>query len=243
MFYVPSTVEDYGAREEATPGYPVVGIDGNALKNCKNLKELWMPESIEYLDRGIFSGCDSLEEIGFLTPNPTYTIKGNCVIHTADKLIVAAIKTSVIPSDGSATNIAVGAFCGIKGLKSLIIPDCIKYFGDNGTFSNCTDLEYVKVGSGVSWIWDMGTFQGCTSLKTVELSEGTTVIGGYSFADCTSLTSITLPSTVENIYSDAFSNCPNLKDVYYGGYAADRAKIQIDSGNTALTSATWHYGS
>jgi len=119
----------------------------------------------------------------------------------------------------------------------------VRCFGGNGTFVNCTSLEYVKIGSGMTDLFDIGSFQGCTSLKTVVLSEGLKSIGDYSFADCTSLASITLPSTIDRISYDAFKNCKNLKHVYYGGSSSDRSKIEIASGNTALTSVTWHYNS
>lgn len=238
---IPATVEDVPDDEMPTPGYAVVGI--NSLNGCEDVTSIELPGSIRDLWGNVFRTCSKLERLYFYEANPVYIAVNNCIIHREYKSIVVGCKSSIIPDDGRALNISQCAFMGCKGLKNLVIPDSIKGFGDNGTFADCTDLEYVKIGKGVTKIYDMGSFENCTSLKTVELSEGTIYIGEWSFADCTSLTSITLPSTVTKIQSDAFSNCPNLKNVYYAGTASDRANITIGSGNTDLTSATWHYGS
>ncbi|MBQ9769429.1 MAG: sigma-70 family RNA polymerase sigma factor, partial [Clostridia bacterium] len=257
---VPWTVEDYGDSIESTPGYPIVGID--SLNGCENVKELWLPETIEDINPYAFDTCRQLEEIAFFSNNPVYSTAGNCLIDKSSKTLKRGFKSSVIPTDGSVTSIGYYAFSGCEGLtsitvpntiksigelafadctglKSLTIPDSVLYHGGNGTFIGCTSLEYVKIGSGLTYLTDMSSFEGCTSLKTVVLSEGLKSIGGWSFADCTSLTSITLPSTLEGIAADAFENCKNLKHVYYGGSSSVRSKIDIDSGNTALTSATW----
>ena len=261
---VPDTVEDYGSSIEATPGYPIVGID--SLNGCENVKKLWLPYTIKDITPNAFYNCRQLEEIAFFSNNPVYSTAGTCLIDKKSKTLIRGFKSSVIPTDGSVTSIGYYAFAGCEGftsltipntiksigelafgdctgLKSIIIPDSVRCFGGNGTFVNCTSLEYVKIGSGMTDLFDIGSFQGCTSLKTVVLSEGLKSIGDWSFADCTSLTSITLPSTIDGISYDAFKNCKNLKHVYYGGSSSDRSKIKINSGNTALTSATWHYNS
>ena len=255
---VPATVE-------ATPGYPFIGID--YLNGCENVKELCLPNTIKNIDPCAFRTCKQLEKVTFSGGNnPVYSIAGNCLIEKSSKTLIRGLKSSVIPTDGSVTSIGYYAFSGCEdltsinvpntiksigelafgdctGLKSIIIPDSVRCFGGNGTFVNCTSLEYVKIGSGMTDLFDIGSFQGCTSLKTVVLPEGLKSIGDYSFADCTSLASITLPSTLERVSINAFENCKNLKHVYYGGSSSDRSKIEIASGNTSLTSATWHYNS
>ncbi len=237
---VPATVEDYGDPHEPIPGYAVVGID--SLNGCENLKQLWLPGTVVEINPYAFDTCKQLEEIAFFTDNPVYSTAGNCLIDKRTKTLIRGFKNSVIPNDGSVTSIGDCAFYGCVGLKRLVIPDSVKNLEGNGTFMGCTDLEYVDAG-GLSSIYDMSTFAGCTALKTIILSEKLTYIGGYSFEDCTSLTSITLPRTLEWISVDAFANCKNLKHVYYGGSSSDRSRIEIYSGNTALTSATWHYNS
>ena len=262
---IPWTVDDVPDIEQPTPGPQVIGID--YLNGCENVKELCLPHTIESINPNAFHTCRQLEKITFSGGNnPVYSIAGNCLIEKSSKTLIRGLKSSVIPTDGSVTSIGYYAFSGCEdltsinvpntiksigelafgdctGLKSIIIPDSVRCFGGNGTFVNCTSLEYVKIGSGMTDLFDMSSFQGCTSLKTVVLSEGLELIGGFSFADCTSLTSITLPSTLERVSINAFENCKNLKHVYYGGSSSDRSKIEIASGNTALTSATWHYNS
>ena len=221
--------------------YRVIMIED--LAGCEKVKTLELPGSITFIDPFSLRYCEEMEKISFYEANSVYSIKGNCLINTEEKALVRAIKTSVIPDDGSVTTIWEGAFSYIKGLKRLVIPESVKQLDGNGIFISCPDLEYLEIKGGLKSIWDMGSFQNCTSLKTVILSEGIETIGGYSFEGCTALTSITLPGSIKTVWDDAFANCTNLKNVYYAGSVTDRSKIEILSGNQSLTSAIWHYNS
>jgi len=167
--------------------------------------------------------------------------KGNCIIDRETKTVTAGIKTSVIPSDGSAVWIGEGAFAEIDGLISLTIPDAIKGIIGNGTFMSCCDLERVTIGGGIKNINEYSAFEGCSALKTLIISEGVEKIGTWSFNNCVALAEVYLPSTLKTVDSQAFGNCPELKTVKYAGSSTARGKITIDWGNEDLTSATWKY--
>lgn len=66
--------------------------------------------------------------------------------------------------------------------------------------------------------------------------------GWGALKKCHKLTSVTIPNTVTIIREDAFYNCPGLTDVYYDGTSEERSAIQIESGNSELLNAQWHYG-
>jgi hypothetical protein len=87
------------------------------------------------------------------------------LIETAEKRLVKACKTSVIPDDGSVTIIGDQSFAYIKGLKFLAIPSTIVTFKGNA-FIYCTDLEWLVIGSGVQTI-SHDQLIGCNKFSTI----------------------------------------------------------------------------
>ena len=82
-------------------------------------------------------------------------------------------------------------------------------------------------------------FSGCV-ISELTIPEGITSIGEGAFNSNSTLTALYLPSTVENISTNAFGGCNNLSDVYFNGTQAEAEAILIGTGNTYLSSATWH---
>lgn len=81
--------------------------------------------------------------------------------------------------------IADRAFSGQTDMKTLAVPDTVKYIGDY-------------------------SFYGCSSLKKVDLGGSLVALGDHSFADCDFLRTIELPLTLESIGSSAFEGCVRL---------------------------------
>lgn len=81
--------------------------------------------------------------------------------------------------------IADRAFSGQTDMKTLALPDTVKYVGDY-------------------------SFYGCTSLKKVDLGRSLVTLGDHSFADCDFLRTVTVPLTLESIGSSAFEGCARL---------------------------------
>jgi len=88
-------------------------------------------------------------------------------------------------------------------IKSIIMPDCVTDYS-TAIFQQCTNLEYVKIGSAVNSLavdYNSDTasdnlFQGCSNLKQVEFTEtdawynSTASISNTDTLDWTSLTAI-----------------------------------------------------
>ena len=74
------------------------------------------------------------------------------------------------------------------------------------------------------------------------IPDGVVVIEDRAFNNW-SLASITIPVSINTIEYNAFDLNTEfeLTDVYYQGSEQDRAKMSVDSSNTALLNATWHY--
>ena len=88
-------------------------------------------------------------------------------------------------------------------IKSIIMPDCVTDYS-TAIFQQCTNLEYVKIGSAVNSLAvdynsdtaSVNLFQGCSNLKQVEFAKtdawynSTALISNNDTLDWTSLTAI-----------------------------------------------------
>lgn len=101
----------------------ITGISSSALSNYANMESITIPGSIVNIESGSLSGCNSLTSITIDRANTKYHSAGNCIIETESKTLISGCANSVIPNDGSVTNIASYAFRNCTGLTSITIPD------------------------------------------------------------------------------------------------------------------------
>ncbi len=119
------------------------------------------------------------------------------------------LKSITIPE--SVRFIGNHAFSGCSSLKSITIPDSVTSIGDYA-FKDCSSLTSITIpGSMTSISWC--AFDGCTSLTSITIPNSVTEIGNEAFKDCSSLTSITIPNSVTEIGNDAFSGCSSLETI------------------------------
>ncbi len=137
----------------------------------------------------------------------------------------------------SVTKIGKGAFRGLSGLTSVVIPAAVTEipdyaFADTGltsviipatvtkigahAFENCGSLAEVKFadGSKVTEIAD-SAFKGTGVTGVLTLPETLVKLGNEAFAECNNLTSVTIPS-VKNMGEGAFMNCTALVTATFG---------------------------
>lgn len=169
----------------------VLRVDYNTFSNCnENLKHIYISKSVQEFGENAFSFLKSLESITVSPENPRYYVEGNCLIDRETKCILRGWGEFTIPSDGSVTSIAKGAF-------------------------SCCNIVNVTVPKGITEIGG-AAFAFCASLKSISLPEGLTAIGSSMFDSCTSLESITLPDSVTMIDVAAFAYCENLLSIRIG---------------------------
>ena len=143
----------------------VTSIGSQAFSRCGSLTSVTIGDSVTSIGDWAFNGCSSLTSIIVDPQNPVYHSDGNCLIETESKTLIAGCGASVIPADGSVTEIGGHAFDGCDSLTSITIPDSVTEIGGYA-FSGCDSLTSVTIGDGVTSI-GYGAFDGCDSLTTV----------------------------------------------------------------------------
>lgn len=167
-------------------------IEKNAFWSCDGLTCVTIPAGVTYVDQNAFWYCDSLSHITVEEGNPVYHSEGECLIDTAAKRVVIGCKASVIPSDGSVTEIGESAFSWYKELIDITLPQGL-----------------VKIGD-----W---AFCGCGGLKKIVIPQGVTEIGKSAFSWCDGLASLAIPASVKSIGQEALHGCPSLKEILFDG--------------------------
>lgn len=133
----------------------ITGIGENAFVTCNLLCNIELPDSLEYIDSGVFNGCVNLPMITL--PDKLKTI-GSVAFQNCDNLSTAIIPNSVI-------SIGLGAFRFCDNLRSAVIGSGVISMG-NEIFRGCTSLSEITIGKSVKLIGN-NAFEGCEALKTV----------------------------------------------------------------------------
>lgn len=202
---------------------------GGAVFESSGLRTVHFEDGIKTIPYGLFSYCDSLEEISF--PDTLTSIEGYSFI--GDK----NLKKVIFPE--SLNDIAMFAFANCESLEEIVIPDSVTEIW-HGAFSGCKKLSSVKLSNNLEKLMGGsyskgGAFYECESLKeitipkslitsggavfeksglkTVHFEEGVSTIPYGLFSECESLEEIVIPDTVTVIEAYAFKGDTNLKKV------------------------------
>ena len=210
-------------------------LGASVFQNCKQLKQIELPDNIISIGEAAFSGS-AIESIIFsdgIKNLPTNLCYG------CDKLIEAILPTEL-------TEIGDYAFSGCSLLSSVTFPTLLVSIGRNA-FTNCSNLTEVSLPANLKNIGreafenagllsitipasisllENNTFNNCKKLEVVNLNEGISSIGRFCFDNCISLKTLTLPSSLSRLNIYAFSDCTALEEVtvegantYLGDYA------------------------
>ena len=97
------------------------------------------------------------------------------------------------------------AFEHCKGLESVILPNSIKYIGENA-FSGCHDINALQIPNGVIGI-GMYAFKDCKKLKQINISTNMNVLQDSIFEGCSSLSNVLIPDNIQEIIGNPFACC------------------------------------
>lgn len=186
--------------------------------DCESLKEIKLPKSLRYF--GFFENCPSLTAIalpdsiieGEFFPVPFFAGCSSLQsVNLPRNMTKLGTYTFDLDDNSSLVN-GYSTFFGCKSLKTIEIPDGVKYIGEC-TFMGCTSLTSIKLPASVKKI-GKHAFANCTSLQEIVLPDGLEEIGEFAFNGCSSLKKINIPSGVkpESIGRGAFWACKALKN-------------------------------
>ena len=173
-----------------------------AFWNCQSLVSISFPNGLEEIGNAAFEYCHNLTDISFpkgirnigwgafgdtkwLEKQPDGLIYIGDILYGYKCYNEAPMDISVEIKHGT-TRIVGGAFQGMNGLKSILIPNTVKYIGNR-------------------------VFESCSSLTSIDIPNSVIEIGDMAFADCSSLISINIPNSVNKIGAGAFYGCSSLK--------------------------------
>lgn len=222
------------AKNEYTKSFDVApgtkGIADNMFKDFTHLREIKIPEEVEFIGDFVFEGCVDLQYI--ILPKGLKKLG----VHTFD--CCNELDSVYIPD--SVTVIEDGLFMNCTSLVDVELSPMTKTIGSIA-FYGCTALEKLEI-PGIVYEIKNDAFGRCESLKEVVLPEGITAIERGSFSNCESLETVEIPGSVTEIAMCAFEYCDSLKNIYYHGTKDEWDNIQIDSlRNDALLGAKTNY--
>lgn len=209
LLYWNSTEYDYRYGEfeenviipEEIEGLPVTAVGDRAFLRSA-FSTVQIPDSVERIGDGAFTGCGNLTEIQF--PSALTSI-GNSAFSGCLSLTEVRIPDSV-------TELGDSIFYNCQNLKKAVLPSQTEKIPD-WTFSACYALEQPDFPENVKIIGH-GAFERCWNLQNFDIPPSVVSIEDVAFAGCwKNLTEITIPETVTEFGGGAFGNCPNLKTV------------------------------
>lgn len=198
-------------------------IHSYAFKNCKNLTNIIIPNSVIDIGEAAFMDCSRLKNS--IIPNSITNINAS-VFRNCYELASISLPNSLI-------TIGEYAFYNCKNLSRLEIPNSVNTIGHHA-FYGCKALQSVVIPNSVKSIGDY-VFTDCSGLTNVALPDSITNISGYMFSRCSNLTNIIIPSSVTKIEESAFSHCTSLTNIIIPDSVTWIDKY-VFSGCTGLTS-------
>ena len=160
-------------------------VAANAFSNCRELREITIPESVSSIGDSAFHSCSSLER---LSMPPQLRSIGDYAFTNCSSLTELTIPESV-------TTIGAKAFSHC-GLESVTIPGGVTAAGDYA-FEYCGSLNSVILREGVRSIGDY-SFYVCDRLSVVVIPASVTEIGEGAFAFCDSLAEVYYAGSAED---------------------------------------------
>ena len=198
-------------------GIPVVGVDGTPFGNCRNLKSITLPDSMQYFDwfdlvcvvTRVSSGSSGSHTISINTQlteideETTFNPSNVAIMADEEDVIYHIVETVKV----SETN------------PYFTLSDGILYTKDMTKLIGCPpamDLTELKISEKAEIINDYA-FATCYKLKDLVIPENIKQINNSAFSACINLESVELPKSINAVYTGTFYMCESLKNVKFNG--------------------------
>ena len=184
-------------------GKPVTRLYNTAFWNCKTLKSITLPESVQYIRDDAFKNCEALTHLEI--PSSVREIGAGIFVGCKN------LQSIVFPN--SITKMGVVSFEGCTNIESVTLPNCVTEIAEKA-FYYCNKLKTVTLPANLKVIGDYA-FNGCHALETLALPNGLTSIGKSAFEECKMLKNIHIPDSVISIGTSAFFGCKQLTSIEF----------------------------
>ena len=138
----------------------------NSFWNCKGIKTIVLPNTLQTIGYNPFACCTNIE---FVSNSPEYVVE-NGILFTADKSTIVCYPSKLAKGE-------------------IHIPDTVTKL-ERGAFSGCSEMTAIHLHN-VSVI-SKTCFTNCDSLTKVYCSDLVSYIGEWAFAHCTNLKEISV---------------------------------------------------
>ena len=201
---------------------PALTTIGSSAFENSGLTSFSVPDSVTFIDDGVFAGCEDLTTFDY--GNSQVTTVGVSMFQNTAITSIAIPSTveiifecafygcedlaSVTFGSGSVLGtIYDSAFSNCGALTSISLPESLTAIC--GFAFNNTGLTSIHIPGSV--VLDSNVFIGCADLETVVLGYGIEDIPSGTFDNCSALKSLGIPSTILTVDNNAFADCNALK--------------------------------
>jgi len=230
---------DYEAVISHVNIYPgCTGIDDYLFNNYTNMSTVNLPDSLQSLGVGVFSGCTVLRlldipkgvsQIDDLAFRKCYNLTAlnvspdNQYFATVDGLLLSKDLTQLVfvPSGIQGTvrvpdtvkTVATRAFYMCTRMTGVSLPKSVEEIGWE-SFMYCEALKEVTIPGGVKQV-PHSAFKYCIALESLTLEEGVEQIAESAFESCEFLRELNLPDSLRRIEERAFYDCDGISFVLF----------------------------
>ncbi len=215
-------------------GIRVTSIATSGFRQCENITSVYIPDSVEMIDEGVFMSCTSMTRIRMpknLNSIPMYTFKDCSALKEVkcpDKLTYidfaafegcSALEKAEL--NEGLTSIKSKAFAGCTSLKALTLPQSLESLGYQDMIDECDSLKTLEVANGENNIFksennciirksNNALVLGCNGSV---IPDYVTEIGFQAFSYCRTISEIVIPNSVKKIGVAAFEGCNNITSI------------------------------
>ena len=188
------------------------------FRNCRNLKNIAIPENVTEIPNGTFINCSSLaaitipQGVGEIGSNAFYGCSSLTSIeipegvkYLYEQVFYGCTALESVKLPQNLLQIGKNCFYNCGALSDISLPSSIEIIGE-GAFYNCENLASPTLPTSLRTLVK-SAFQYCRNITTIVLPDGVASIPESCFDGCSSLESVTIPEGVTTIGEKAFFGC------------------------------------